>query len=79
MPRRRGVVQSIVVPRELALSRREARALAASFGGTVDFEEETETAWRFRQVDPGECIPSSFRTFTVSTLGLRLIYCRPRR
>jgi hypothetical protein len=79
----RYVVQTIVVPKALARTARAAVRLALKARpyarASVRGADETGTSWRFRQVDPADIEPGSFRTFKAhgpGSVDVALVYGR---
>jgi hypothetical protein len=58
-----GRVQTIIVPKSLAPTLAQARAVAKSHHAEHLEVDETSQSYRFRQRDPSQFVPGSFRTY----------------
>lgn len=60
------VVQTVIVSKGKGMDRSKATTIAEKFG-KADKIDETSSSWRFRQKDPGNFKPKSFRTKKVNS------------
>lgn len=68
-----GILQSVVISKEIAKTAEEAKKIARDFGAEIKKTEETSTSWRFRQVEPNPS--ATYKTFNPpGKPGVALIY-----
>jgi hypothetical protein len=70
-------VQSVICSKERFRSADAARTWASDHDFKTDNMDETGTSYRFRQFDPAQCLPDSFRTISL-TDGVSATICRKR-
>jgi hypothetical protein len=78
----RGAKQTIIVPKSLASTRKEAERLARRYADRLYTVRETKDSWRFRQRPPDCFVPGSFRTFCLPSKNkgrICIVYGKLRR
>lgn len=70
----KGNLQTIIISKDKAKSLDQAKGLAKEVGAENFGVDETETSYRFRQRNPGDFEPGSFRSFKIEQKGATLIY-----
>lgn len=73
-----GHTQTFIVAKSLAPNVTAARALARKHHAVHLAADETGTSWRFRQRDPSEFKPGTFRTYDVGD-GVKVVVGDPRK
>jgi phage head maturation protease len=71
-------VQTIICSKEKFASMEEAATWCKSHDFKADKADETETSYRFRQMEPGSCQQDSFRTIDMMD-GVEAVICRPKK
>ena len=71
-------IQTIILSKEVFPTLEDAKKWAKDNEFKSDKVDETETSWRFRQIDPSECKEDTLRTITL-TEGVKAVICRPKK
>lgn len=64
--------QTVIINKSIVKNLKEAKKIARGFGEHLE-EDETGQSYRFRQIDPKEFVPGTFRTFKPKE-GVSIVY-----
>lgn len=68
--------QTIIVSKDVAKDRDEAKAMARRFADRIYTSRETSSSYRFRQKPPKAFVPGSYRVKSIPEKGITLVYGR---